>query len=465
MVIPFLIYPVWINGGSLLILRLLLGNWQREHGETAATATSNNGGEIDLHESRITTKDGSVREVEIKVTLLDEYIVVTVNDISHRNQMERERLKLKKLESLGVLAGGIAHDFNNLLTSLFGNIEMASAFIPANHKSLKYLQTAHKSMETATNLTKQLLTFAKGGDPVREIVAIGDVIRETAEFSLRGGNIRLNCEVLPALWPVSVDKGQLSQVISNLVINAQQAMPDGGAISIVAKNARLSGTRFVIIHVKDQGRGIQPVVIDKIFDPYFTTSSTGSGLGLATTYSIVRKHGGTITVRSQPNEGAIFTISLPAAAAVQSTLSPQVGVEGLPDKFPGLRVLVMDDDAQIRELIGAMLNQLEMDSSFATNGVEVVTKYRSAMVQGNPYDLVIADLTVPGGVGGKEAAEDILKIDPAAIIIVSSGYATDPVLSKYHEYGFADRVAKPYGLKELKAVIARNLPQAIAVAN
>ena len=237
-------------------------------------------------------------------------LAVYVIDITERRQEEEERLKLRKLESVGVLAGGIAHDFNNLLTGLFGNMEMAKMFLPADHKSYKFLESAGQSMESATNLTQQLLTFARGGEPIKECFSIGEALTEMAQFSIRGSNARLRTNIAPDLWPIEADKGQLSQVISNLVINAQQAMPEGGTITIAATNIETSAGKYVQITVQDQGVGIAPQHLDKIFDPYFSTKQQGSGLGLASTYSIISKHNGTITVDSALNHGTIFTVCL-----------------------------------------------------------------------------------------------------------------------------------------------------------
>lgn len=262
---------------------------------------------LQVFETIHTTKNGKSIPVEIHSSIVryqgKAAILSIGRDLTDRKQAEEERLKLEKLESVGVLAGGIAHDFNNLLTGLFGNIEIAKMYLSTDHKSYKFLEHAERSMESATHLTNQLLTFARGGDPIKETLSIGEALAETAQFSLRGSNTKLQTNIAPDLWTVEVDKGQLSQVISNLVINAQQGMPGGGTIILAADNIEISECRYVQITMQDEGVGIAPQYLGKIFDPYFTTKQKGSGLGLAVTLSIINKHNGTITVNSTLNEG------------------------------------------------------------------------------------------------------------------------------------------------------------------
>ena len=379
-------------------------------------------------------------------------------DLTERKQAEEEILKLRKLESLGVLAGGIAHDFNNLLTGLFGNIELAKKFLPADHKSHKFLETAGRSMESATSLTTQMLTFAKGGDPIKETISIGAVIAETAQFSLRGSKVKLQTNITPDLWPVEADKGQLSQVISNLVINAQQAMPEGGTITISAENVANPAGRQVQITVEDEGIGISPQYLDRIFDPYFSTKQRGSGLGLASTHSIITKHNGTINTASILNEGTTFIICLPVAVAEEEKITPEDSLaETYSTPAVAAHILVLDDEELVREVIGAMLEELGHKVSYAVHGSEAIKKYQEAWQNNSPYDAVITDLTIPGEMGGQEAAREILQTDPQAKIIVSSGYATDPVMANYKDHGFQGRVVKPYHFAELKKVIERVL--------
>lgn len=417
------------------------------------------GGRETTYEIRLTRPDGAQRT--IRVTGKPEYddagrftgTFGVFRDITERRRLEEERLRLRKLESVGLLAGGIAHDFNNLLTGLFGNIEMAKMLLSADHKAHRFLESAGSSLESATNLTRQLLTFARGGDPVKETLSIGDTIVEMAQFSLRGSNVKLRPELAPDLWPVDADKGQLSQVISNLIINAQQAMPTGGTVTLAAQNDGSSEDRHVQISVRDEGVGIGPQYLDKIFDPYFTTKQRGSGLGLASVHSIISRHNGTVTVESNPNEGATFTIRLPAAEPAPPTQT------GGPSDRTGAavagtaRVLVMDDEEAVRGVLEAMLRRLGHEASHALDGREAIEMYQAAQQSGEPYDAVIVDLTVPGGMGGQEATQEILRMDPHAKIIVSSGYSTDPVMADYEDYGFKSRMAKPYRFEDLQKVI------------
>ncbi|MCA9973669.1 MAG: response regulator [Anaerolineales bacterium] len=377
----------------------------------------------------------------------------TMTDISQQRALEAEMLKTQKLEAVGLLAGGIAHDFNNLLTGLFGNVELAQLFLAPEHKSYKYLASAIRSIESATNLTTQLLTFAKGGDPIREIVSIGEVTAETAHFSLRGSTVRLEIKMAPDLWLIDADKGQLSQVISNLVINAQQAMPTGGVITITADNVTLPDGRFVRISIQDEGGGIPPKYLPKVFDPYFSTKQRGSGLGLAITHSIIRKHNGRITVDSQLNQGTCFTIHLPAIDAPPAAqVTPPTADRAVPHAAPA-RILVLDDEEAVRDVAGAMLELMGHHVTFAVDGREAVEQYQAARQNGAPFHAVILDLTIPGGMGGQKATAEILAFDPNARLVVSSGYATDPILANYQAHGFKGRAVKPYRFEELRDVI------------
>ncbi len=377
-------------------------------------------------------------------------------DLSEHKQAETEILKLRKLESVGVLAGGIAHDFNNLLAGLFGNIEMAKRVLSDQDKAYKYLQSAGMSMERATSLTQQLLTFAKGGDPIKETLALGGVIEEIATFSLRGSNVKLLLHIAQDLLLVDADKGQISQVISNLVINGKQAMPDGGIITVTAENIKVNGEREVRIRVQDQGIGIAPQHLDRVFDPYFSTKQQGNGLGLASCYSIISKHGGTITVASELNRGTTFTMTLPALENSISVPAASSEDEISPEQISA-RILLLDDEPLLRQMSSAMLEEMGHQVDYAVTGEEAVMKYQNVWENNHGYDLVICDLTIPGGMGGQDAARKILKTNPQAKLIVSSGYATDPVMANYTEYGFKGRVVKPYRFVELQKVIQQVL--------
>ncbi len=406
-------------------------------------------------EYRCITKDGSVFPALFhSVVMLSVSKMVGMRgiivDLTERKKAEDEILRLRKLESIGVLAGGIAHDFNNLLAGLFGNIEMAKRYLKSEDDAYKYIESACNAMERATSLTKQLLTFAKGGDPIKEALSLAELIDETARFSLRGSNVRLSLQIEPDLWMVDADKGQLSQVISNLVINAKQAMPEGGKITINAENLSLENHNWVRLQVQDQGEGIDPELLDKIFDPYFTTKAEGSGLGLATCYSIISKHKGQINVDSVTGLGTTFTIMLPTVTAEKMiSSSPEVAENGPQQK---LKILILDDEEMIRQMLGSMLEEMDHSITYAERSQEAIQFYSDALSDA-PYDIVITDLTLPGDIGGLETARAIQALDEDARIIVSSGYANDPVMANFAEYGFAGRVVKPYRFSELKQTI------------
>lgn len=384
-------------------------------------------------------------------------VVLVFRDVTEKVKAEQEYRKITKLESLGVLAGGIAHDFNNLLTAIFGNMGLVKMILPEDHKAHKYIDSALQAMENTTNLTRQLLTFAKGGDPIREAIPISDVITETAQFSLRGSNVALRINIQPDLWLVAADKGQLSQVIGNLVINGQQAMPNGGVLTISVENIVLSDGRYVQILVEDQGVGIAPQYFDKVFDPYFTTKEQGNGLGLASAYSIVTRHNGRISVNSKLNQGTQFTIHLPAVDKTTESLSGSISANSQNTADNSARILVLDDDKAVRDALVALLEELGHIVTYAYEGQEAIDYYQKAFDDGAAFDLVITDLTLPGGLGGHATAKEILKINPKAKIIVSSGYANDPVMANYEAYGFIGIVVKPYHFWELQAEVNRVL--------
>lgn len=408
-------------------------------------------------------KDGTTFPTWMSVTLIKNeagepyaYAALAQN-ITERKAAEDEILKLRKLDSVGILAGGIAHDFNNLLTGLFGNIELARKLISNDHKACKYLDTAGQSLENAAGLTKQLLTFAKGGEPVKEVISICTLVSEAARFSLRGSTLKLDIEIVDDLWPIEADKGQLIQVIGNLVINARQAMPDGGTITVVAENVTCADGNLVQILVQDEGEGIAPDDFGRIFDPYFSTKSEGSGLGLASVHSIVKKHNGTIKVNSQLGEGTVFTIQFPAVVDAPEPVVEVTAGEDSKSGVAGARILVLDDEEVVREVIGETLQVSGYKVTYVVDGKAAISEYREARQKGMPFAVVITDLTIPGGMGGLEAAREILKLDPAARIIVSSGHATDPIMTNFTTYGFKGRVEKPYHLEILQKVVAQVL--------
>ncbi len=426
-------------------------------------------GYSDVYEKEYIKKDGTVFPVEVRGFLLKDdkgnpkSIWKIVRDITERKKMEKEFRKIERLESLGILAGGIAHDFNNLLTGILGNLSLAQ--IKEEEEDIReLLEEAKLASIQAKNLTQQLLTFAKGGEPIKGEAAIENIIKVSAGFTLHGSNVKCVYDFPPDLWKVEVDKGQISQVIDNLVINAKQAMPEGGKIYIKAENfilkekssLHLPKGKYIKITVVDEGMGIPEKHLSRIFDPYFTTKQKGSGLGLATVYSIIRKHDGIITVESEVGKGTTFFIYLPVMKEKKSKIAEGKGTIK-PDLLGKGTILIMDDEETVRNTVGGILKRLGYTIVLTKNGDEAIEKYREALDSGKPFDVVILDLTVPGGMGGKETMEKLLQIDPNIKAIVSSGYSTDPVMAHYEEYGFSDVVVKPYDVYELNRALKKVL--------
>ena len=382
-------------------------------------------------------------------------------DISERKAMEREMIKGQKLESIGILAGGIAHDFNNLLSAIAGYISLIEVQVAPGTGIGALLSKAGKAIFRAKDLTQQLLTFSKGGNPVKKTIAIGELIRDSCDLALRGANVRCDVVLSPDLRLVDVDDGQICQVLNNLLINACQAMPTGGEIHVAARNVRvapgeipsLPGGEYVEVSVADAGIGIAGEHLQKVFDPYFTTKQEGSGLGLATSYAILRKHDGIITVRSKLGAGTVFRVYLPVSPGKDAEQRPEVESRSAGKG----KILVMDDEDSIREVATAMLGALGYTAAAAKDGAEALEIYGKAMNTEDPFDAVIMDLTVPGGMGGKEATAKLLRIDPKARVIASSGYSNTGVMSDYRSFGFSAVVPKPYNLKQIGEVIHRLL--------
>jgi len=388
--------------------------------------------------------------------------VIVFRDETQKLKNEEELFKAKKLESVGLLAGGIAHDFNNILAGLFGNIELAKRKIDRDHVAYSYIQVAHQALERATGLTQQLLTFAKGGDPVLEAVSIQQEIRDIVQFNLSGSSVSTKFDFPADLWPIKADKGQFGQVIANLTINAKHAMPMGGALHVAAENIFLDGQdvgsltgSYVKLTVCDEGIGMTADIVDKIFDPYFSTKQTGNGLGLAMVRSMIDKHHGRIDVVSTLGEGTTFTIYLPAETGIGGQASSLADHSS--NSRPGGRILVVDDEEIVQNILVEMLEICGYSIDVAATGEAGWKKYRAEKKAGNRYDLVIMDLTMPGGMGGKAAAQKILDIDLDARIIAASGYSTDPIMANYHDYGFVGRLLKPFYLADLQKEVSRVL--------
>jgi PAS domain S-box-containing protein len=403
-----------------------------------------------------------------------------IRDITERKKMEEELIKAKKLESVGILAGGIAHDFNNNLQAILSSIMLAEACTDSKDEISKILEEAKKVVLRSKNLTRQLLTFSKGGEPIITTISVQELIKDSTNLTLSGSNVRCEVDIQDELWSIEADKGQMNQVISNLVINADQAMPEGGIIRLRAENTNVAAKdslpiegRYIKITIEDYGIGISQENLQKIFDPYFTTKKKGNGLGLAITYSIIKKHGGYITVESEIGVGTTFRIYLPASIQKEirkrSILSKAEGaypepVEGndgeeKPSKTKG-KILLMDDEDMIRFVTGEHLRLLKYEVETVEDGTEAIKLYKKAFKSGKPFDAVVIDLTIPGGMGGEETISKLLEIDPEVKAIVLSGYSNDPVMANYRKYGFRDVLAKPYETQELdetlQKVIMRN---------
>ena len=389
-------------------------------------------------------------------------------DVSERKRAEEEKARLEsqlvqaqKMEAIGTLAGGIAHDFNNILTAIMGNISLAMLDQPEKSPSRERLTAAEKACLQAQNLARQLLTFAKGGAPIKELISFERLVTESASFAAIGSPVRCEFSFPDGLWAAEADPGQISQVFQNLVINAIQAMPAGGTIQVRGENLEvgrqselpLRAGRYVKIAVQDQGIGIPADYLPKIFDPYFTTKQAGSGLGLATVYSIVKNHGGHVAVESSLGVGTTFQVYLPAVTRALKQ-PPEENRQVLSGQG---KILVMDDEAIVRDLLDRMLDHLGYRATLAKDGAEALELFTAAREAGEHFAALILDLTVPGGMGGKAAIEHFLRLDPQVKAIVSSGYSDDPIMAEFAKNGFSGVITKPYRITELSRVLSQVL--------
>lgn len=394
--------------------------------------------------------------------------VIVLRDITNQKLAEDELFKSEKLHSISLLAGGIAHDFNNILTAILGNISIVRMGMDEGDKSSTRLIAAEKATLQAKSLTQQLLTFSKGGTPVLETTTISQLVTDCTQFILRGSNVKCVIDASDECWSVDADKGQIAQVVNNLIINADQAMPNGGVIKVSLANCAvrkseiptLNSGDYISITIADEGTGITPENLKRIFDPYFTTKKDGNGLGLASSYSIIKSHKGILTVDSAIDKGSTFTIYLPKSQKVVKKVVEEAdkSTESSNTIHRGnARILVMDDMEAMMMVAGEILTMLGYEVEFSTNGEEAIQVYKDAKDAGKPFDAVVFDLTVPGGMGGEEAAGILIEYDPSLIAIASSGYTTSNVMSDYENSPFTAVVPKPYRIKEMSDTLHRVL--------
>jgi PAS domain S-box-containing protein len=433
--------------------------------KTLAAIGRINSGEKQQHYEYQLEIGGSMRSYESRLLPLGgRKTLAIVRDITDRKSMEEETIRTQKLESIGLFAGGIAHDFNNILTAIMGNISLARMAPGLADEFSAYLGNAEDAVDRASALTSQLLAFAKGGAPVRSGILIAPVVRETAAFALSGSVCALKVEVEDEDAVAMADKGQICQVINNIVLNACQAMPKGGTVALKLGKAAVRGGNllslfpgeYVSISISDSGVGIPPENVKRIFDPYFTTKSSGTGLGLSICHSIVKHHGGGIDVQSQIGRGTTFTIYIPAAAKVSEFADAANGSANPP---PGkellkLKALIMDDEDSIRLFLSELLKNMGIAHETAADGEQALALFDAAIKEGKPFDIVFADLTVPGGMGGKEMMRLMRKRDVRFKSVVVSGYSNDPIMSSYRTHGFDACLMKPFKIREFQTAVA-----------
>lgn len=404
--------------------------------------------------------NGTTRWFEVHAYPSGGGVSALFRDVTERKRAEDDRLTKGKIESLGTLAGGIAHDLNNILTVISGNIGLAQLEAPSEEKNLfACLAKASQAAQEAAHMSSQLLTFSKGGSPVKKVVRMSELLAKSAHFSLHGSNLRAEMDIPPDLWTTEVDPAQIEQVINALMINAREAMLSGGTVDISARNielenkpgALLPGGRYVKVAIADHGGGIPSDIATKIFDPYFTTKSVSSGLGLSISFSVVKKHGGMLHLEQSSPSGAVFSFYLPAARAEPAVIK-SIG-DGMPS--PLQRILVMDDEEGIRELTSQLLNTLGYEVTAVTDGVEAVNTYERAMRRGENFQAVILDATIRGGMGGLATIARLRNIDPSVVAIICSGYSDEAALAEFLQYGFRGALPKPFTRRDLADVLQR----------
>ena len=445
----------------------------------------------DEFEKEHVRKNGEVFPAAVRVWLIQNDqgkpagMWAVIRDITEYRMCEEERTKRSKLESVGILTGGIAHDFNNLLTVILGNISMAKVDLRPEDPAYGFLEAAEKGLLQSNDLTNRLITFSKGGAPVKKKVSIGNLLKGAASLALSGSNVNCEFRIPDDLWPVELDEGQIKHVFNNLIMNGAEAMPEGGIIQVQTGNRIIRGRKvgldmtlypgkYVKISIRDTGLGIPEKNLPLIFDPYFSTKERGTqkgmGLGLATAYSIIKKHQGAITAESELGIGTTFHIHLPAILpeqraerpaqrAERAEIDPQsttqpAGKSSIVNRQSSIpRVLVMDDEEMLRNMMKMMLGQLGYEAEVAKDGHEAIDLFRKAKASGNPFDALILDLTIRGDMGGKEVIRSLLEIDPAVRAVISSEYFNDPVMAHFRDYGFCGAMTKPYAMKELREVL------------
>lgn len=419
-------------------------------------------GEVSGRVRRLVRKDGTFLEVEGRSKMLaDGTILELYRDVTEARRQEEDRRRLARIETLGLVAGGIAHDFNNILTAALGYVELGLMHAKGVQRTELALENAVVAIDQARKLTAQLLTFARGGEPVRRILSLADLVRETTSFALRGSNVACRFDEPSEPWPVEADEGQIGQVFHNLVLNARQAMLDGGEVRIQVRNVPddafvpgpLNSGPFVSVSISDRGGGIPDAIRERVFEPYFTTKTDGRGLGLATAYRIVQRHGGLLSLDVEPGVGCTFTVLLPASPGA----SPEVSEPVVASATGSGRVLVMDDQPAILGMLRQVLAHAGYEVVGVRDGEEAVAALNEAIRSGRRIDLAVLDLTVPGGMGGRQALKLMRLQVPDLPVIVSSGYSDDPILARFQDEGFDGACAKPYRMDRLLGEIARVL--------